>query len=85
MAREMRLPDLGEGLQEAEVISWHVSVGDRVIADQPLLSVEHCGEAMLGTDLNSGLGSNLGSPTNSMSFSSWSTGSVGLGSGNWTP
>jgi 2-oxoisovalerate dehydrogenase E2 component (dihydrolipoyl transacylase) len=34
------LPDLGEGLQEAEVISWHVSVGDRVVADQPLLSVE---------------------------------------------
>ncbi len=34
------LPDLGEGLQEAEVISWHASVGDRVIADQPLLSVE---------------------------------------------
>ena len=34
------LPDLGEGLQQAEVISWHVSVGDRVIADQPLLSVE---------------------------------------------
>ena len=34
------LPDLGEGLQDAEVISWHVSVGDRVIADQPLLSVE---------------------------------------------
>lgn len=34
------LPDLGEGLQEAEVVSWHVSAGDRVIADQPLLAVE---------------------------------------------
>ncbi len=35
-----RLPDLGEGLQEAEIVSWHVAVGDRVVADQPLISVE---------------------------------------------
>lgn len=34
------LPDLGEGLEDAEIISWHVSAGDRVIADQPLISVE---------------------------------------------
>ncbi len=34
------LPDLGEGLQEAEIVAWHVSVGDHVVADQPLLSVE---------------------------------------------
>jgi 2-oxoisovalerate dehydrogenase E2 component (dihydrolipoyl transacylase) len=34
------LPDLGEGLQEAEVIAWHVGVGDHVVADQPLVSVE---------------------------------------------
>jgi pyruvate dehydrogenase E2 component (dihydrolipoamide acetyltransferase) len=34
------LPDLGEGLQEAEVVAWHVGVGDYVVADQPLLSVE---------------------------------------------
>lgn len=34
------LPDLGEGLQEAEIVSWHVGVGDRVVADQPLVSVE---------------------------------------------
>ena len=34
------LPDLGEGLQEAEIVAWHVGVGDRVIADQPLVSVE---------------------------------------------
>ena len=27
------LPDLGEGLQEAEVVSWHVNVGDRVSAE----------------------------------------------------
>lgn len=34
------LPDLGEGLQEAEIVAWHVSPGDRVVADQPLVSVE---------------------------------------------
>jgi len=35
-----RLPDLGEGLQEAEIVAWHVTVGDQVNADQPLVSVE---------------------------------------------
>jgi pyruvate dehydrogenase E2 component (dihydrolipoamide acetyltransferase) len=34
------LPDLGEGLQEAEILAWHVSEGDHVSADQPLISVE---------------------------------------------
>ena len=34
------LPDLGEGLQDAEIVSWHVGVGDHVVADQPLVSVE---------------------------------------------
>ena len=34
------LPDLGEGLQEAEIISWQVSSGDHVVADQPLVAVE---------------------------------------------
>ena len=35
-----KLPDLGEGLQEAEIVEWHVKSGDEVSADQPLLSVE---------------------------------------------
>lgn len=34
------LPDLGEGLAEAEIVEWHVSVGDVVKMDQPLVSVE---------------------------------------------
>ncbi len=34
------LPDLGEGLAEAELVSWHVSAGDHVVVDQPLVSVE---------------------------------------------
>lgn len=35
-----RLPDIGEGLQEAEIVAWHVGVGDHVVTDQPLVSVE---------------------------------------------
>ena len=35
-----KLPDLGEGLQEAEIVEWQVKVGDEVQADQPLVSVE---------------------------------------------
>ncbi|ATQ67617.1 MULTISPECIES: dihydrolipoamide acetyltransferase family protein [Methylosinus] len=35
-----RLPDLGEGLQEAELVQWHVAPGQEVAADQPLVSVE---------------------------------------------
>lgn len=34
------LPDLGEGLAEAEIVGWSVAVGDHVVADQPLLAVE---------------------------------------------
>jgi pyruvate dehydrogenase E2 component (dihydrolipoamide acetyltransferase) len=34
------LPDLGEGLPEAEIVNWHVKVGDRVVVDQPMVSVE---------------------------------------------
>jgi pyruvate dehydrogenase E2 component (dihydrolipoamide acetyltransferase) len=35
-----RLPDLGEGLAEAEIVEWHVKVGDHVRVDQPMVSVE---------------------------------------------
>ena len=38
--RVFKLPDLGEGLEDAEIISWHVGVGDHVVAEQPLVSVE---------------------------------------------
>ncbi len=34
------LPDLGEGLHDAELVAWHVAAGDHVVADQPLVSVE---------------------------------------------
>src|SRR5215469_683082 len=35
-----KLPDLGEGLSEAEIVRWHVKVGDHVDVDTPMLSVE---------------------------------------------
>jgi 2-oxoisovalerate dehydrogenase E2 component (dihydrolipoyl transacylase) len=35
-----KLPDLGEGLSEAEILRWHVQVGDHVDVDAPMLSVE---------------------------------------------
>ena len=34
------LPDLGEGLTEAEIITWHVRVGDTVSIDQAVVEVE---------------------------------------------
>jgi pyruvate dehydrogenase E2 component (dihydrolipoamide acetyltransferase) len=40
MSFEFKLPDLGEGMAEVEVISWYVAEGDDVTLDQPLLSVE---------------------------------------------
>src|SRR3990172_486372 len=38
--RQFLLPALGEGLEEAEIVAWHVTEGDHVVADQPLVSVE---------------------------------------------
>ncbi|NEC08710.1 biotin/lipoyl-containing protein, partial [Streptomyces sp. SID7909] len=37
---EFRLPDLGEGLTEAEIVRWLVEVGDVVAIDQPVVEVE---------------------------------------------
>ncbi|MGD6978990.1 MULTISPECIES: dihydrolipoamide acetyltransferase family protein [Citricoccus] len=38
--RTFLLPDLGEGLTEADIIRWLVSAGDTVAVDQPIVEVE---------------------------------------------
>jgi pyruvate dehydrogenase E2 component (dihydrolipoamide acetyltransferase) len=35
-----KLPDLGEGLPEAEILEWHIAEGDSVTTDQIIVSVE---------------------------------------------
>jgi pyruvate dehydrogenase E2 component (dihydrolipoamide acetyltransferase) len=40
MAREFKLPDVGEGVAEGELVAWLVSEGDTVSEDQPVAEVE---------------------------------------------
>ena len=40
MAKEFRLPDIGEGLTEAEIVRWLIAVGEPVKVDQPVVEVE---------------------------------------------
>ena len=39
-SQEFKLPDLGEGLTEAEIVEWHVVANEEVKLNQPLVSVE---------------------------------------------
>ena len=38
--KEFKLPDVGEGLSEAEIVNWLVEVGDEVSEDQPVAEAE---------------------------------------------
>jgi 2-oxoisovalerate dehydrogenase E2 component (dihydrolipoyl transacylase) len=40
MNKEFRLPDVGEGLTEADIVSWHVKPGDTVTINQVLVEIE---------------------------------------------
>ncbi|OAH51750.1 dihydrolipoamide acetyltransferase family protein [Microbacterium oleivorans] len=40
MSTDFRLPDLGEGLVEAEIVQWHVAAGDEVTLNQTIAEVE---------------------------------------------
>ncbi|MGE5132764.1 MAG: dihydrolipoamide acetyltransferase family protein [Gemmatimonadota bacterium] len=38
--KEFRLPDVGEGLTEADIVSWHVQPGDKVSVNQVIVEIE---------------------------------------------
>jgi len=38
--REFPLPDVGEGLTEAEIVGWRISVGDEIAVNQPIVDIE---------------------------------------------
>jgi pyruvate dehydrogenase E2 component (dihydrolipoamide acetyltransferase) len=38
--KQFRLPDVGEGLTEAEIVHWHVKVGDAVTQNQTIVDIE---------------------------------------------
>lgn len=40
MKKTFNLPDLGEGLPDAEIVEWHIREGDTVKIDEPLVSME---------------------------------------------
>lgn len=40
MVNEFRLPDVGEGLTEAEIVEWHVAVGDVIKVNDPVCDIE---------------------------------------------
>lgn len=40
MAFEFKFPDVGEGIQEGEIVRWRVRIGEEVKHDQPLVEVE---------------------------------------------
>ena len=40
MIKEFRLPDVGEGLTEADIVTWHVKPGDQVTVNQVIVEIE---------------------------------------------
>ena len=39
MALEFKMPDIGEGVAEGEIVRWLVSVGDTLAEDQPMVEI----------------------------------------------
>jgi 2-oxoisovalerate dehydrogenase E2 component (dihydrolipoyl transacylase) len=39
MERAIKMPDIGEGIAEVELVAWHVKPGDTVAEDQPIADV----------------------------------------------
>src|SRR5258708_13910989 len=38
--KQFRLPDVGEGLTEADIVKWHVRPGDKVAINQIIVEIE---------------------------------------------
>src|ERR1700688_3683302 len=38
--KQFRLPDVGEGLTEADIVTWRVKAGDRVTVNQVIVEIE---------------------------------------------
>src|SRR6266516_5368562 len=38
--KHFKLPDVGEGLTEADIVKWHVQPGDKVIVNQTIVEIE---------------------------------------------
>ena len=38
--RAFALPDVGEGLTEAEIVTWRIVVGDQIDVNQPIVDIE---------------------------------------------
>ena len=38
--KEFKLPDVGEGLTEADIVAWHVKPGDQVEVNQVIVEIE---------------------------------------------
>ena len=37
--RAFALPDVGEGLTEAEIVTWRIAVGDQIDVNQPIVDI----------------------------------------------
>jgi pyruvate dehydrogenase E2 component (dihydrolipoamide acetyltransferase) len=57
---EFKLPDLGEGIHEGEILKWHVEVGGSIKEDEPLVDVETDKAAVTIPSPKSGKVVNLG-------------------------
>ena len=41
MSYIFKMPDVGEGIAEGEIVTWFVKVGDVVTEDQPLMEIQN--------------------------------------------
>ena len=41
MAYEFRLPDIGEGIHEGEIVKWFVAEGDKINEDDTLIEIQN--------------------------------------------